>query len=934
MLFGKYCLLERISVGGMAEVFRAKPLPAEETGKMLALKRILPHLAEDEEFITMFVDEAKLTVQLKHPNIVETYELGNFQGSYYIVMEYIAGADVLTLQKRLRKRRRIMSVAQACYVAQEVAKGLQYAHTKCDEEGRPFNIIHRDVSPQNIRLTYDGRVKLIDFGIAKAAVQRTKTQVGVLKGKFGYMSPEQVRGDGEIDHRSDVFALGTCLWEMLTNRRLFNGENEFETLQMVKQCNFPPPSEKNGQVPPEVDDIVMRALEPDPDRRYGSAQALAEDLSGFLEGIDQPYTSQHLQQWMADTFSEELGEERRKRDIYNEIRTPTDVKNFEELIPEDAELEELIEGEEGEAPDDEGDEGVEVPEDEVDDERTGREEDDELWDPDFAPDEEDVDPEEFASNHTQVAAGGFDPSVFEGEDDDVMEIADEDVIEVEEGEFDEAELEDSVVEAVESQTNQPSGAVDEPGAASVSDDDVDMAPEAGQASGPPEQVAARAARGEEHDGAQGARTSTRGGDTGPQQPSSERGTGRSEEPARLSAAGQASKQTASGDLGGGAPESGESTRSQRTETNRSQQTHADTEGNSEDSGSSDRVWRLVAAAAMLTAFFGLAATAFWVMRGSTQTTSSGEGTLVVNTNPKLSSGGSFLVNGSKRGETSPVYVSGLDPEDDHTVKVRHPAYSNKERENIMVEPGQIKSITMELETDPDARGRLTIRLENAPEDATVYVDGKEQSLETVRDRLALEQGEHLIEVTAPGYELWSRVIDVSAGERLVEQVRLEKLGVALRVTAPDESAIVLDGERVGTGTVRVGGLDPREIHEIEVESASGEDAWESALGYPRMADGVLEIDFDDPPEARTEEDFGWVTARTGGDWWELYIDGARTGLRTPVGDDDKVPVSSGSHTVMFRRGNAVERVDIEIEAGDTHEVEEDFAFEWNGQMNQ
>jgi len=434
MVFGKYCLLERISVGGMAEVFRAKPLPAYHSDKMLALKRILPHLAEDDEFITMFVDEAKLTVQLEHPNIVETYELGNFQSSYYILMEYIAGEDVLELQKRLRENRRIMSVAQACYVAGKVARGLHYAHTACDEEGRPFNIIHRDVSPQNVRLTWDGRVKLIDFGIAKAAVQRTKTQVGVLKGKFGYMSPEQVHGE-EIDHRSDLFALGTTLWEMLTNRRLFNGENEYETLQMVKHPDIARPSEKNSQVPPEVDDIVMRLLAEDRERRFQSGAEAADALQGFVENLRMPYTQRHLADWMAETFSEELAEERRKRELFEQIKSTDDVRLFNREYAGEPAEDENVAGE-SLVPDGESRE--------------------QIWDPEFAPEGgEEVDQKEFAADHTQVAAGGFDPEDFEDEQDDLIALDDADIIEVE----DESEEQSG---GVRSASGRPAGASAEP----------------------------------------------------------------------------------------------------------------------------------------------------------------------------------------------------------------------------------------------------------------------------------------------------------------------------------------------------------------------------------------------------------------------------------------------------------------------------------------
>jgi serine/threonine protein kinase len=399
MLFGKYCLLERISVGGMAEVFRAKPFHSPEPQRFLALKRILPHLAEDDEFIKMFVDEARLTVQLDHPNIVRTYELGQFQSSSYILMEFISGKDVLALQKALRRNRRIMNVAQACFLGREVARGMDYVHNKRDSQGNPLNIIHRDISPQNILITYSGRVKLIDFGIAKAAVQSTKTQVGVLKGKFGYMSPQQVRGDA-IDHRSDIYSIGIVLWEVLTNRRLFRGDNEYETLQLVREPDVDPPSVYNSHVPQEVDDIVMKALAVDPSRRYQLAGDLARDLDDFLERASVTYRAEQLASWMAQTFPEDLEEEREKREFFKEINTPEDVR-------------ELAAGE--------GSEPEEA------------EDATQLWDADVSVDEK-VDVEDYASQHTVVKAGGFDADLFaQQEDDDVIALGVDDLIEVDDG---------------------------------------------------------------------------------------------------------------------------------------------------------------------------------------------------------------------------------------------------------------------------------------------------------------------------------------------------------------------------------------------------------------------------------------------------------------------------------------------------------------------
>ncbi|MEC9442437.1 MAG: serine/threonine-protein kinase [Myxococcota bacterium] len=404
MLFGKYCLLERLSVGGMAEVFRAKPLNSPSTDRFLALKRILPHLAEDEEFIKMFVDEAKLCVHLRHPNIVHIFELGKFQSSSYILMEYIPGQDLLALQKRLRQRRLIMSVAQACYVVMELAKGLDYAHKATDDYGRPLNIIHRDVSPQNVLISYGGQVKLIDFGVAKAAVQSTKTQVGVLKGKFGYMSPEQIRGEA-IDQRSDIFAAGTVLWELLTNRRLFTGDNEFEIFQKVRDANVDPPSAKNPQIPPEVDRIVMKALTAHPEQRYSYCADLARDLGQFLTSIEPLYTQRHLSDWMARFFEEEFASEQQKIQEFRRIVTADDVRGIYFGAPGGANP--------GMAPAQQM--GAPQPQEET-------AEATQIWDVDEAPgDGEDI--EAFAANHTVVQAGGFDL-------DDFLQLSEDDLIEV------------------------------------------------------------------------------------------------------------------------------------------------------------------------------------------------------------------------------------------------------------------------------------------------------------------------------------------------------------------------------------------------------------------------------------------------------------------------------------------------------------------------
>jgi serine/threonine protein kinase len=307
--FGKYVLLERVSVGGMAEVFKAKAFGVEGFEKILAIKRILPSMAEDADFIEMFIDEAKICGQLNHANICQIFELGRVSDSHFIAMEYVWGKDVLQMQNRFRKLRQKMKPEMAAYIVCKICEGLDYAHKKKDAQGRPLGIIHRDISPQNILVSYEGELKVIDFGIAKAASRSSKTQAGVLKGKFGYMSPEQVRGL-PLDRRSDLFAIGTILYELLTAERLFYGESDFETLEKVRNVDVLPPTQANPSIPKTLERIIMRALSKDVEGRYQWASEMAEDLNAFLLSHDPVFSPQSLSQWMREQFAVEMRRER------------------------------------------------------------------------------------------------------------------------------------------------------------------------------------------------------------------------------------------------------------------------------------------------------------------------------------------------------------------------------------------------------------------------------------------------------------------------------------------------------------------------------------------------------------------------------------------------------------------------------------------------
>ncbi len=324
-VFGKYLLLERLNVGGMAEVFVAKAFGVEGFERILAIKKILPTMAEDAEFITMFIDEARISVQLNHANVVHIHELGKHDDAYYIAMEYVSGKDLRSLLERFRRRKEIMPTAMAVFVATKICEGLDYAHRKKDARGQDLHIIHRDVSPQNILLSYEGEVKIIDFGIAKAANRSQKTQAGILKGKFGYMSPEQVRGL-PIDRRSDVFAVGVIIYEMLTGEKLFVGESDFSTLEKVRNADVPLPRQFNPNIPAGLERVVMKSLAREAEDRYQWGSDLQEDLMRFLLAGDAIYSGKHLAAFMKDAFAEDLLREGEKLERYAEVPKPEQIE--------------------------------------------------------------------------------------------------------------------------------------------------------------------------------------------------------------------------------------------------------------------------------------------------------------------------------------------------------------------------------------------------------------------------------------------------------------------------------------------------------------------------------------------------------------------------------------------------------------------------------
>jgi eukaryotic-like serine/threonine-protein kinase len=329
ILFGKYYLLERINVGGMAEVFKAKATGVEGFERLVAVKRILPNIAEDNEFIEMFVDEAKIAVQLTHANIAQIFDLGKVGDSYFIALEYVHGKDLRAVFHRARNRGEPVPISLASFVIMKVCEALDYAHNKKDATGKPLHFVHRDVSPQNMLISYEGEVKVIDFGIAKAAGKASKTRAGILKGKFGYMSPEQVKGL-DIDRRSDVFGVGICLYELLTGERLFAGESDFSTVEKVRNVDIMPPSTYNRRIPEELEQIVLKALAGDVEERYQTAMELHDELESFTYTSGNTYSRKDLSMYMRKVFAEELAQESARDQKYQALMM-SDLSKGEDL---------------------------------------------------------------------------------------------------------------------------------------------------------------------------------------------------------------------------------------------------------------------------------------------------------------------------------------------------------------------------------------------------------------------------------------------------------------------------------------------------------------------------------------------------------------------------------------------------------------------------
>lgn len=321
--FGRYLILDHLVDGGMAKICRARFL-GEQADKVVAIKMVQPQFSKDEAFKTMFMDEIKVTFGLLHPNVIQTYDYGMHKGQLFVAMEYCDGRNLKEYLEKLKERKFVFPVEISTYIISQACQGLFYAHTFRDKlTGQEANIIHRDISPHNIMLTYDGSVKIIDFGIAKSQTNSESTQAGTIKGKLSYLAPEYLEGL-ELDPRYDQFALGITLWEMLCSRKLFKENNDLAVLKKIQECKIPVPSSINPNVPKELDDIVLKALSKDRTKRFDNLDQMNRALMKFLYAKYPDFNATDLSYFSQELFRDEIKKDREKMFEFGKI----DIRPF------------------------------------------------------------------------------------------------------------------------------------------------------------------------------------------------------------------------------------------------------------------------------------------------------------------------------------------------------------------------------------------------------------------------------------------------------------------------------------------------------------------------------------------------------------------------------------------------------------------------------
>ncbi len=330
---GKYDILALLAIGGTAEIYLARIAGEAGFEKYVVVKCLLDHLADDADFVRMFLDEARLGAQLDHSNIVQTLELGQHNGRYYMVMEHLAGMSLAQLARKTHERvpTGVIPVEIVLGLASQACSGLHYAHHRTGTDGKQLNVVHRDVSPQNLVVTFEGVLKIVDFGIAKADQRQTHTKSGTIKGKFAYMSPEQCLAE-PIDRRTDVFALGTVVHELLTARRLFKRTNTYETYQAILKGNVPPPSRYNREVDADLDKVVLKALAYQKEDRYASSEALGEAMLGWLHKRGKSMSASDVSRYVEKVCAQEVEEhaEHMRELISGRQNTRTDLLRWDQ----------------------------------------------------------------------------------------------------------------------------------------------------------------------------------------------------------------------------------------------------------------------------------------------------------------------------------------------------------------------------------------------------------------------------------------------------------------------------------------------------------------------------------------------------------------------------------------------------------------------------
>lgn len=303
----RYHVIKKLDTGGMAEIYLGEMHAVEGFKRLVVIKRVLPRLTKNERFIQMFLDEARLSLALVHTNIVQVFDVGRADETYFIVMEHVDGPNLRSIIESLKRQKRQMPIEMALFITTETLKGLAYAHARTDPEtGRPLGIVHRDISPPNALISRQGEVKLVDFGLAKAANQVQDTDPGVVKGKFSYLAPEAALG-AEVDARSDLYGVAIVLFEMLTGRRLFLGETDLQTLDQVKQGRVPPLAPIRAEVTPDLEQLLLKALAKDPDDRYQDAHDFGDALTRYLFAHQLHVTNRDLAQLVQRCQEESAG---------------------------------------------------------------------------------------------------------------------------------------------------------------------------------------------------------------------------------------------------------------------------------------------------------------------------------------------------------------------------------------------------------------------------------------------------------------------------------------------------------------------------------------------------------------------------------------------------------------------------------------------------